>query len=530
MTNMIRGINNNNLFTYSTKIMAATDDAFTFLLGRAKMREKAMRRVLEIEGSGVQLPQINSAVMRAYQDDFYAEIFDANGNIKDDATMFAKKEVTLTQDLTGFAKGLNDVMTSNPFVRPFFLFARTGVNGLALTGKHTPGFNFLVKEFNDIAFANPKDLSKLKKYGINTLEELQNAKSLQTGRLAIGSAVTFMGIQAWASGRLTGDGPTDRQMRQGWIDGGYLPGTIELGGVRVNYEDIEPFGLILRTIANVGDASILMGEEWTEKELQKISLVVAQAVSGKSYLAGLQQLVDLVAGRPGQVERIVASITNNTVPLAALRNEIGKLINPHMREINSGVFQSWQNRNLATEILPGIEGLPIKYDMLNGQPLKKHDFMTRAFNMISPIQLNMDQSAGRQFLFDSGYDLRISTFYAPDGTNLTDDAGIRSQFQQAIGKYNLEAQLEKLARDPKAIASMKLMRADIRAGKRAEYNARDYYHNIMIDRMFKEVRRLAWNDIKYRQDIMALISEQKQKKLQQEYKKSESNNLLTMYK
>ena len=31
--------------------------------------------------------------------------------------------------------------------------------------------------------------------------------------------------------------------------------------------------------------------------------------------------------------------------------------------------------------------------------------------MISPIQLNMDQSVGRQFLFDSGYDLRISTFY-----------------------------------------------------------------------------------------------------------------------
>ena len=529
-TNMIRGINNNNLFTYSTKIMAATDDAFTFLLGRAKMREKAMRRVLDIEGSGVQLPQINSAVMRAYEDDFYAEIFDANGNIKDDATMFAKKEVTLTQDLTGFAKGLNDVMTSNPFVRPFFLFARTGVNGLALTGKHTPGFNFLVKEFNDIAFAGPKDIPNLKKYGINTLEELQNAKALQTGRLAIGSAVTFMGIQAWQSGRLTGDGPTDRQMRQGWIDGGFLPGTIELGGIRVNYEDIEPFGLILRTIANVGDASILMGEEWTEKELQKISLVIAQAVSGKSYLAGLQQLVDLVAGRPGQVERIVASITNNTVPLAALRNEIGKLLTPHMREINSGVFQSWQNRNRATEVLPGIEGLPIKYDMLNGQPLRKHDFMTRAFNMISPIQLNMDQSPGRQFLFDSGYDLRISTFYAPDGTNLTDDPGIRSQFQEAIGRYNLEAQLEALSKDPKAIASMNLMRADIRAGRRAEFNARDYYHNIMIDRMFKEARRLAWNDIKYRQDVLALIEEQRQKKLEQEYKTNQSNNLLTMYK
>ena len=64
-----------------------------------------------------------------------------------------------------------------------------------------------------------------------TPEELQNAQALQTGRLAIGSAVVFMGIKAWASGRLTGDGPTDRQMRQGWIDGGYLPRTIEVGGI-----------------------------------------------------------------------------------------------------------------------------------------------------------------------------------------------------------------------------------------------------------------------------------------------------------
>ena len=529
-TNMIRGINNNNLFTYSTKIMAATDDAFTFLLGRAKMRERAMRRVLDIEGTGVELPKINREIMRAYEDDFYTEIFDANGNIKDDATMFAKKEVTLTQDLTGFAKGLNDVLTANPLVRPFFLFARTGVNGLALTAKHTPGFNFLVKEFNEIAFAGPKDLGKLKKYGINTIEELQNAKALQTGRFAIGTAVTFMATQAWMSGRLSGNGPTDRQMRQGWIDGGYLPRTIQIGDVRVGYDSIEPFGLILSTIADVGDASILMGEEWTEKELQKISLVIAQSISGKSYLAGLQSLVDLLAGRPGQVERIAASLMNNTVPLAGIRNEMGKLITPYMREINSGVFQSWRNRNLATESIPGVEGLPIKYDMLNGEPIKNYDFMTRAFNMISPVQLNLVESEGRNFLFESGYDLRISTFYAPDGTNLTDDPGIRSAFQQAIGQYGLEEKLEKLSRDPRVIESIALMRADIRAGNRGQFNARDYYHNIVIDRLFKETRRLAWNSIKYREDVLSLIQEQKQKKLEQKYKTKQSSSLLTMYK
>ena len=529
-TNMIRNVNNNNFFTYSTKIMAATDDAFAFLLGRAKLREKAMRQVLDMQGNGIELPKITTTLMRAYQDDFYSQIFDANGNLVDEAANFARKEVTLTQELTGFAKGLNDVLTANPYVRPFFLFARTGVNGLALTGKHTPGFNFLVKEFNDIAFANPANLSPLKKYGINTVEELANARALQTGRFAMGSAIVFLGINSWMSGKLSGNGPADRQKRQGWIDGGYIPRTIQLGEVRVGYDSIEPFNLILSTIADVGDASMLMGEEWTERELQKISLVIAQAISSKSYLAGIQQLVDLAAGRPGQVERIAASLMNNTVPLAGLRNEIGRLVTPYMREINSGVFQSWRNRNLASENIPGVTPLPIKYDMLNGKPIKDHDFLTRAFNAISPISINLEESDGRTFLFNSGYDLRLSTYYAPDGTNLTDHPEIRSMFQQAIGQYNLEYELSKLAKDPKIIASMQLMYRDIRAGRRGEFDARDYYHNQVIDRLFKKARKAAWNDIMRIDKIAILIAEQRAKKALQNRKSGESSSLLTMYK
>ena len=123
------------------------------------MREKAMRRVMELQEGGYKTPKVTKELMRAYEDDFYAQVFDSAGNISDEATQFARKEVTLTQELTGFAKGLNDVFSAAPLAKPFFLFARTGVNGLALTGKYTPGFNFLVKEFNDIAFANPADLA-----------------------------------------------------------------------------------------------------------------------------------------------------------------------------------------------------------------------------------------------------------------------------------------------------------------------------------------------------------------------------------
>ena len=534
IANMARSMNNSNMLTYSTKLMAATDDAFAYILGRAKMREKAMRKVLELQSNGIQTPKITKELMKAYEDDFYSQVFDAAGNITDEATSFAKKEVTLTQELTGFAKGLNDVFTATPLAKPFFLFARTGVNGLALTGKYTPGFNFLVKEFNDIAFANPNDLGSVSKYGIFTAEELANARALQTGRLAMGSAVVFMATQAWMRGDLNGNGPVDRQKRQLWLDGKWEPRTIRIGDVRVGYDQFEPYNLIMSTIADVGDASHLMGEEWTENELGKISLVVAQAVTSKSYLAGIQSFVDLFGGRPGQGPRIVASLLNNTVPMAGLRNEMGKLFTPYMREIGSGIRQSVRNRNLltelATQVNPHAEPLPIKYDMLTGKPIKDWDFMTRAFNAVSPVSLNLDQSPGRNFLFDSGYDLRQSTYYAPDGTNLTDSPSIRSRFQQAIGIQNLELALDKLARDPRALASMEEMYKDINSGRRGDFNARDYWHNREIDKLFRKARRIAWANIKRQSDILKLREEQQAKKFAQIRKQRSTANILNIYK
>ena len=530
VANLARQMNNSNMLTYSTKMMAATDDSFAYILGRAKMREKAMRRVLDMQGNGIELPEITPELMKAYEDDFYSQVFDAQGNIIDEATEFARKEVTLTQDLSGFSKGLNDVFSAAPLARPFFLFARTGVNGLALTGKHTPGFNFLVKEFNDIAFANPNDLSGLAKYGIHTVEELMNAKSLQTGRLAIGSAVVFMAAQAWMRGDLTGNGPVDRQTRQVWIDSGWQGRSCNIGGVLVGYDSIEPFNLIASTICDVGDASELMGEEWTENQLGKISLVVAQAVSSKSYLAGIQSFVDLFGAKPGQGQRIIAGLANNTVPLSGIRNELGKLFTPHMREINSGIIQSIRNRNLITEQIAGEQELPIKYDILNGKPLKDWDFLTRAYNAVSPVPLNLEQSLGRKLMWESGHDLRQSIYYAPDGTNLTRDAKVRSLFAKAIGEENAELELTKLARDPRIIASLKERDNDIKSGKRGDYDNKDYYHNRVIGRLMAQIRKRAWNKISGSNIVQEVIREQLLGKQAQRQKQIDTGKLLAIYK
>ena len=533
LANLARNMNNVNFLTYSTKLMAATDDSFAYILGRAKMREKAMRSAMDAQAKGklTAYTEITPELVRVYEDDFYREIFDANGDIIDEATKFARKEVTLTQELTGFAGGLNQVFQANPWAKPFFLFARTGVNGLQLTAKHTPGFNFLVKEFNDIAFATPNNLDDVAKYGITNAAELANAKALQTGRLAIGSALVFMASQAWMRGDLTGNGPVDRQKRQVWLDANYKQRNITLpGGISFGYDSIEPFNQIFSMIADIGDASQLMGEEWTEDQLLKTSLLLAQGVTSKSYLAGMQQFVDLVGGRPGQAERIIANIANNTVPLAGLRNDLGKLFTPYTRELSSGIDNAVRNRNLLTEYVAG-EPLPIKWDVLKpNTPIKDWDPITRMWNAGSPIQINLEPSPGRKLLFESGYDLRLSIYYAPDGTNLTDSPTIRSKFQKALGMQNLERTLDKLSKDPKIIASIEEMHKDIKNGDRGKYQSQDYYHNRIIGAAFTKARKIAWNSIKMERDIQELIIAQRDVKLARKLKTQQTANILNMYK
>ena len=508
MANMARSLNDNKFLTYSTKIMAATDDTFGYILARAKAKEAAYFDALENVNKG-KFTEIDANVLKDGENRFLSQILDAEGNINIDSKIgqnveFAKREATLTTELSGFAAGLNKVFDSTPWAKPFFLFARTSVNGLTLTAKHTPGFNFLVDEFNDIARATIDDLSNVTKYGINTPQELINAKALQGGRLAIGTSVISMAGFHFMNGGLTGNGPTDRQKRQVWIDSGYVPRSINIGGIWVGYDSFEPFNQILSTIADVGDHSQLMGEEWTKDQFQKLSLVIAQGVASKSYLQGIQQFVDLFAGRPGQQNRIAAGLLNNTIPMSGLRNELGKLFNPHMKELGSGIGDSIRNRNQMFEML-AVDPIPVKFDMLNGQPIRDYDFVTRMYNMFSPIALNLDQGPGRKLLFDSGYDIRMSTYYGPDGTDLTDSPQFRSMFQQYIGEYNLELHLNKLAKDPKVIASLQQMYADQRAGLNHIEPMKAYFHNRLIRDLFNKARNRAWKKMMKDQGVMEIM-------------------------
>ena len=509
--NMVRGLNDSSLLTYSTKIMASTDDAFSLIIGRAKAREKAFLAAAQNLPDG-DFVNFDAKFFRQTEDYFNDNIFKPDGTLTNSAAEFARKEATLTQDLTGFGKNLANAFDKTPWARPFFLFARTGINGLRLTAKHTPGFNLLVDEFNMIAKAKPGDnLQHLKQFGIETPQDLLNAKAIQNGRLAMGSSVLFMASMAYLNGGLHGNGPTDRSKRQAWLDAGWKPRTIKLGGVWVNYDAFEPFNQILALVGDIGDHQDLMGEEWTENSLGKLAMALASTATSKSYLAGMQSFVDLFSGSPGQQNRILASLMNNTVPLAGLRNEIGNVLTPYTRELGSDLNSSIRNRNKATENI-AVDPLPIKYDILTGKPIKDHNFVTRMFNAVSPVNFNLDYSEGRQFLFNSGYDIREATYTAPDGTDLSDSPKVRSMYQKAIGEQNLLAVFDKMAKEESIQVSIAEMEWHKKNGMR-DVEPRSFPHYKRIAKAFDKAQKRAWASLTKDTDVQKLIIEERNQKV-----------------
>lgn len=496
-TDMIRTLNDKNFLTYGTKIMGATDDAFTMLMARARAREKSMLDSMESFKKG-DIAEITPETLKVAENNFYSKLLDEDGNINLKSDLYLEsqvKEATLTTELSGVAQKLEGLFNSAPMLKPFFLFARTGINGLEFGVKHMPILEKLSKEYRNIASATVDNLDSVRQYGIESAQDLINAQNIRKGRLAIGSGVTFMASMYYANGGLTGNGPQDRRLRKLWMDTGWQPRSFKVpspaGDVWVSYESFEPFNNILSTIADIGDNMSLMGPQWAEQSLLKVALTVGGGVTSKSYLQGVGQLIDLASGEPYQLQKIAGNIVNNTIPLAGLRNDIGKTLNSPMREINKDIISSIRNRNLASEYI-AADDLAIKYDVLNGEKIRDWNFMEKMYNLISPVGISLNNSPGRTLLWNSNYDLRLVSYTSPDGLELKEHPKLRSEFQKYLGKQGLEAKLNKLADRRDVQLSVMRMTNDRNSNKNYLDPMNSYLHNSLIKQRFEAARKKAW--------------------------------------
>ena len=103
-------------------------------------------------------------------------------------------------------------------------------------------------------------------------------------------------------------------------------------------------------------------------------------------------------------------------------------------------------------------------------------------------------------------------------------------FGRSIGDLKIEAKLNTLAKNPKAQETLRIMYADINAGKRGDYDAMDYWHNMKIDAIFQEARRKAWASIMNDPRIQKLKEDNLAKKVAKQAKKTQTRDILSIYK
>jgi hypothetical protein len=522
IANIAIGINKNKLFTWSTRVLGATDDTFRFIMAKARSKEKAFRTVFdEVEG-GIH-KEITPDLLKKAEDAHYNDLLDIDGNIDLSKDIYLEnkfREVTLTTELNGISKKLEGIFNTTPWARPFFLFARTGVNGLGMSVKHMPILGAIVEESRDILLANADDLTALAKYGIENADDLAQAKNLIIGRQVMGNAVVLATIQKKLAGELTGSGPADGKLRRIWTDTGWQRNQITLGPVQVGYDAFEPYNTIMSAVSDVVDNSRLMGPNWTEDKLKTIALATGYGLTNKSYLQGLNQFIKVLTLDPDEITKVVPDLMNNQVPLSSLRKDIAKVLNPVMREVNRDLFSQIRNRNKTSEYLTK-DKLAIKYDILNGQPIRDWNIMEGMWNATSPVSLRLTPSPGRTLLWNSNYDMRLTVLLSPDGIKLKNHADIRSKFQQALGNYkdskgrNLEKILDDLAKRKDIQKSVIAMGNDIRSGKDYLDPGKSYLHNDLIKSAFTKARKKAWASIRNDPKILELYGEQKKIKVEQ---------------
>ena len=502
ITNQARTLNNNKLLGWSPRVMAATDDTFRWLLARARSKEMGLRKVIDELGDAS--AEITPAMMKKAEDAHFNSMLDIDGNINLNKDAWLKKqfeEITLTSELRGFAGKLDKLFNEFPLMKPFYLFARTGINGLNLTLKNTPGLGVLHKETLAILKHTGDDFAELSRYGITNHNDLANARSLITGRQAVGSAVVSMIGMKYMAGQLTGNGPADRQLKQQWINSGWKPNHLYFGNIGFDYSSIEPFNVIFSSLADIGDNIELMGSDWAEKRLQAVAFVLGRGLTSKTYMSGLDNMMQLIQMKPWAWNKTAANVLNNSIPLAGMRNEFGKWINPHMKELNSDMWSSLRNRNQASELIAG-KPLLNKSDMLNGKPINNWNFIGRTFNAVSPIQLDIrSNSPGRKLLLDSNYDLK-STTYSFKGYSFAEHANVRAHFQNAMGTVpitfrgrtfkNLEAALDYASGLKDVKNSMVKMNSNKNNPAEWDIDPNTYPHNTIIDRLFQQARNKAW--------------------------------------
>jgi hypothetical protein len=428
---------NHPLLRLGTNALSATDGFTRAVIANAEARFRTYERFI----SGGE--DLNGKTLRQAEDDIYRQMFGNGEMITDKAIDFASREISMNLDMEG-ARALSSLIQKIPVIRPFMMFPRTSINMIAMVDKFSPVSVFL-REYNDLSYKSadlftPDEIrqvltSKGIEFDAYAKAKFDMVRAEALGRKAIGTTVVSIAGFMFMNDRLTGDGVFDKERQKtresvGWKPRSYLAND----GKWYSYDGLGPISDWIAAVATTMDHFDTLDPRDLSIMFQKFGFVLSTTLTGKSPLAGVEPVFDILRGNPAAANRWAASFSNNLAPLGGLRAEIGRIMSPSLRELDMDFNQLLRNRNNYLDVIDPKGSLPYKTNWLTGEKINGGEtFWARAWNAVMPFKSNGTTNKYAKFLMDIEYDGR-PTFMTSSKGGVDYDPKTRAELFKLIGE------------------------------------------------------------------------------------------------
>jgi len=388
--------------------MSALDGFSKSVLASTEAKYRAFNKLAQ---SGDEITEVN---LKKAADEIYDTFVDSNGMIREDAVDFSTSEIALNAN-SPITEGMNEFIKRFPAARSFIWFPKTTANVIDTFGKWGPTGMLSadyrkmwgplgMKKSSDFAMDEIVEILKSKgkpvdEFAMDTFETIRYEVK---GKVAIGSLMTTLAFFAAANDRCTGTGHYNKAIQKQRIRSGWKPKSCKVPGTdkQVSYEWMGPIGdwmsLMVDTVDNFDNLTTSQIEDIREK----LTFVLGSALTNRSVLSQLEPMFDVLQGNGAAASRWATSFGNNFAPLGSLRNELGKIMYPQLRQIRSQLDDNLRNRNAWLDAFDPERALPSVVDPIDGQEIsKENNWFLRVFNR-GPMKVTSLPSKERQFLID----------------------------------------------------------------------------------------------------------------------------------
>jgi hypothetical protein len=270
---------------------------------------------------------------------------------------------TLTSPPGALTQKLNSLRADYPMTRFIIPFLQVPANVFKMVGEHTPLAPLMDRYKTAIASGGAEaDLARTK--------------------MAVGTSLTMIGLDAALDGKITGSGPPPGSQRQEWLRAGNQPYSLKVGDRWFAYNRVEPIGSLLGYAADLGewlvnnpaadDADI----PFFDGAFGAAIFSAAENATSKTYLKGFADLVEAMAEPDRFAQRYIENFAGALL-VPRIVTEASQAADPTMRATD-GFFDELKSRSPFSQSLQPVRDLW-------GRPVDYRSGLGVAFDALSPI-------------------------------------------------------------------------------------------------------------------------------------------------